>query len=165
MRIIVTGGTGQIGSEVLRKCIETPDITKVFAITRRPLQSELTANAKLVNIIHTDFSTYPESLFSQLSGAECCIWSLGTTLTKGKEEYELHHGPDVEYTINAANAFVEHLQPHLGGKKFRFVYVSAWVAERDQQKQIWIGDVARKSKVQSPASHCYVLIVFRLADG
>jgi nucleoside-diphosphate-sugar epimerase len=128
MKVINTGGTGLIGEAVLRHCIQDP------SVIRRPLPKELTSSNNLTNIIHSDFSTYPDELLDQLSGAEACIWSLGVSLHKGDGTREGYYDLDVVYTVNAAKAFVEKLQPQLNGEKFRFVYVSGMVAERDQEK-------------------------------
>jgi nucleoside-diphosphate-sugar epimerase len=147
MKVITTGGTGLIGGAVLRHCIQDPSVTHIYALTRRPLPEELTLSDKLTIIIHSDFSTYPDDLLNQLFGAEACILSLGVSLHKGNRTREAYYDPDVVYTVNAAKSFVEKLQPQLNGKKFRFVYVSGTVAERDQDNSLWIGAAARQVKV------------------
>jgi nucleoside-diphosphate-sugar epimerase len=146
MIIIVTGGTGQIGSAVLRRCLQDAAITKVFALTRRPLDEHLTSSGKIKNIIHSDFSEYPDHLLAQLKGAEACIWSIGVIPSKGKDKDTLYQG-NVATSLKGATAFVNHLQPALGNRKFRFVYVSGWAAERDQTKNIWLMPEPRRSKV------------------
>jgi len=147
MKLILTGSTGMIGAAVLRKCISDTTITKVYALTRRPLSEDLTSNNKVKNIIHEDFSQYPDELLAQLEGADSCIWSIGVTPRKGKDNAEIFHHGDVVCTLNGAKAFVEKLQPALGGKKFRFMYISAFAAERDQKRDLWLIPPARRSKV------------------
>jgi nucleoside-diphosphate-sugar epimerase len=147
MKLIVTGGTGTIGGAVLRHCVQDPAITHIYALTRRPLPAELTSSDKLTSIIHSDFSTYPDDLLDELSGAEACIWSLGVPLNKGDGTRKSYYDPDCVWSVNAAKAFVEKLQPRLNGKKFKFVFVSAFMAERDQEKPLWVGAAARQVKV------------------
>lgn len=71
MKIIVTGSTGTVGSAVLQRCIDHPDVTSVVALTRRSLDI---SDPKLNNIIHKDFLNYDKEVLDQLKGAEACIW-------------------------------------------------------------------------------------------
>lgn len=52
----------------------------------------------------------------------------------------------VDYTLTAARAFTEHI-PVKDGKKFRFVYVSGALAERDQTRSLWIAQSYRRIRV------------------
>ena len=37
LRVMVTGPTGAVGSEVLRQCLADPEVASVLAVSRRPL--------------------------------------------------------------------------------------------------------------------------------
>lgn len=75
MKIILTGCTGFIGSEVLAQCLAHPDISSITALSRRPLPSTPQfTNPKLKVVIPQDFTTYPESILEELRGADGCIW-------------------------------------------------------------------------------------------
>jgi len=138
MKIILAGTTGRIGTAVLQHCLTTPQITQIYALTRRPLSQ---THDKLTNIIQPDFTTYPSSIIEQLRGAEACIWSLGVVPSKGEGVWEKYHEVDVTYSMAAARAFME-----LGQGKFRMVFVSGAGAERDQEKSLWRMGVARQVK-------------------
>jgi nucleoside-diphosphate-sugar epimerase len=80
MKVMVTGGTGLVGSNILKKCIDDPRITSVLALSRRELPAELTDNEKVKVIISKDFSKYPNELLEQLEGAEACLWQVTTMI-------------------------------------------------------------------------------------
>jgi len=74
MKLILTGATGYIGSEVLAQCLKSPLITSIFVLSRPKLPDLVAKYAKLEVIIIEDFMNYPESVMTQLSGADACIW-------------------------------------------------------------------------------------------
>jgi len=118
MKLILTGSTGMIGAAVLRKCISDTTITKVYALTRRPLSEDLTSNNKVKNIIHEDFSQYPDELLAQLEGADSCIWSIGVTPRKGKDNAEIFHHGDVVCTLNGAKHLLKSCNLLLEARSF-----------------------------------------------
>lgn len=78
MKIIVTGATGLIGSEVLRQCFKKNSfITHAYAVVRTPLADrKLAQNPKCTEIVMEDFEHWPEhllELFKQ-EGVRACIW-------------------------------------------------------------------------------------------
>lgn len=75
MKVILTGCTGFIGSEVITQCRDHPAISSIIVLSRRPLPStpEFT-NPKLKVVILQDFITYPDSVIEELKGADGCIW-------------------------------------------------------------------------------------------
>lgn len=74
MKVIVTGCSGLVGSALMRQCIASDGISRVFALTRRPLPESVAKDPKVSVILHDDFSTYPPELLDQLAGAEACLW-------------------------------------------------------------------------------------------
>ncbi|KAF2164725.1 hypothetical protein M409DRAFT_67822 [Zasmidium cellare ATCC 36951] len=134
MKVILSGATGFIGGNVLKRLLAVPSITLIVALSRRPLQ---TSDPKLKVVIHKDFLKYDDETLAQLQGAQACIWCLGKA-TSGKEVH-------MDYTMAAANAFEDKLLGHLGGgRKLKFVYLSGALAEKDQDKTVWLLGGARK---------------------
>jgi dTDP-4-dehydrorhamnose reductase len=98
MKIIITGATGMVGSEVLRQALADGAITTVFAIVRRPLAIQ---HPKLTVIIHKNFLDYSplDNIFKE---ADACIWCLGVSqMQVSKEDYVIITH---DYTIAAAKA-------------------------------------------------------------
>jgi uncharacterized protein YbjT (DUF2867 family) len=74
MKIILTGSTGGIGTEVLQQCLQHPSITSIVALSRRTLPASVTSNPKLTVIMMEDFLSYSDIVLRQLDGAQACIW-------------------------------------------------------------------------------------------
>lgn len=73
MKLILTGCTGYIGSEVLHQSLRNPAMTSIVALVRRELP-HLASNPKVKVVVLKDFTTYPESVLQELSDADACIW-------------------------------------------------------------------------------------------
>ena len=54
-KVIITGGTGMVGGIVLKKCLESPEISEVVSIVRK---SSNIQHEKLIEVIHQDFGNY-----------------------------------------------------------------------------------------------------------
>ncbi|MCJ1395431.1 hypothetical protein MMC18_008317 [Xylographa bjoerkii] len=147
MKVVLCGASGLVGGEALIQCLANEAITSVLALTRRPLPKELLANPKVVNILHEDFSHYPDTLIEQLAGAEACIWAIGGMNAKFSDP-KTAHTVNVEYTRAAAHFFAKTLVPAVSpsGKKFRFVYCSGWGTENDLEKPLWWMQDSRRVK-------------------
>ncbi|MCJ1384761.1 hypothetical protein MMC17_007879 [Xylographa soralifera] len=147
MKVILCGATGLVGGEVLIQCLTNEAITSILALTRRPLAKELLANPKVSNILHEDFSHYPDSLIEQLTGAKACIWAIGGMNAKFPNP-TIARTVNVEYTHAAAHFFATNVAPALSptGRKFRFVYCSGWRTENDLEKPLWWMQDSRRVK-------------------
>jgi hypothetical protein len=70
---------------------------------------------------------------------------------------------NLDYTLAAAKAFQKSLAAPLAdqrkGNKFRFVYCSGIIAERDQEKSLWFMGEGRKMRVRP------VSLLFSLVDN
>lgn len=79
MKLVVSGATGFVATEVIRQSLSIPAITSVIALARRPVgvPDHLDADAdtsKLHSVVLEDFAHYPEEVRRQLAGADACIW-------------------------------------------------------------------------------------------
>ena len=143
MKIIVTGPTGFIGSNVLQSALSHSAITSIVAFSRRQLPPLNDPQQKLTVIIQSDFLNYSEDTLEACAGAEACIWCLGgpTRLTT-----EAHRKINFNFTIAAATAFL-HAKVSGDGKKFTFIYLSGIFVEKDQARKLWFLTEARKIRV------------------
>lgn len=86
MKLIVTGATGFVGTEIIRLALQNKRITSVVALSRKPVQvpdhAGPNANtSKLQSIVLDDWTKpYPDSVKEQLRGADACIWLVGLLL-------------------------------------------------------------------------------------
>ncbi|CAF9916299.1 MAG: hypothetical protein GOMPHAMPRED_000951 [Gomphillus americanus] len=124
MKIIITGATGLIGRSTLEKALNHPEITKVVAYTRKPLQQQHT---KLENVISKDLDL-PED-------PSPCIWCAGAKLGVSMEECEQLE----EAALVAAS------------RHGRFVYLSGMLAVKNQDEQLWFASEGRKLKGRTEA--------------
>jgi uncharacterized protein YbjT (DUF2867 family) len=114
MKVLLLGGSGLVGKNVLEQALAQPAITSVVAPTRRPLAS----HPKLTNPV----SNHLASLLSEglAGGIDAVVCALGTTISKAgsKEAFR-----EVDYVLPLAFARSAHEQ----GAEI-FVLVSASVA-------------------------------------
>ena len=82
MKVILTGVTDFIGSEVLTQCCANPAITSIIALTRRPLSADITKDPQVQIIVMKDFTTYPKEVVEQLEGADAYIWYVSAFLAR-----------------------------------------------------------------------------------
>jgi uncharacterized protein YbjT (DUF2867 family) len=79
MKLIVTGSTGFVATELIRQALSDPAITSIMALARRvttiPQNPGPDADvSKLKSVVCEDFENYPESVKLELTGADACIW-------------------------------------------------------------------------------------------
>ncbi|KAH8920785.1 hypothetical protein BT69DRAFT_1222317 [Atractiella rhizophila] len=127
MKLLLTGATGLVGSEVLRQALSSPHVQKITVLTRRPLPPSF-SSPKLTVHIHSDFTSYPT--FLDLAGHTACIWSLGPSSNGMKEK---------EYTVATYDYPLEFARAVVRAKEeteepFNFVFVSARAARQDEGK-------------------------------
>lgn len=143
MKIILTGATGFIGEHVLSFARLHPTITEILVLSRRNLPM---MHPKVKVIIQKDFLNYSQDILEACAGAEACIWSLGVARSLSPEE---NRKINLDYTLAAAETFARVLGPKVEkGKKFKFVYLSGMMTERDQtKKNLWFMAEARLIRV------------------
>jgi uncharacterized protein YbjT (DUF2867 family) len=80
MKLIVTGATGFVGTEVIRLALGNKAVTSVIALARKPVAvPEHVApdadTSKLHPVVLEDWnSPYPDEVREKLRGADGCVW-------------------------------------------------------------------------------------------
>src|SRR5690349_13482113 len=95
--VLLAGATGFVGRLALDVLLDAPDISRVFAVTRRPLGRE---HPKLANRI-VQF----EQIESQLKNITChaALCALGTTIREAGSEQAFRH-VDIDTVLAFARA-------------------------------------------------------------
>jgi uncharacterized protein YbjT (DUF2867 family) len=117
--VLLAGATGLVGQYALDAFLTAPDITRVFAITRRPLGQE---HPRLANrtVRFDDMETQLKGMTCQV--AVCC---LGTTIRQAGSQ-EAFRKVDVDYVLSFARAAkAAHAQ--------RFIVVSSAKADPESK--------------------------------
>ncbi|TLS23415.1 uncharacterized protein PpBr36_06134 [Pyricularia pennisetigena] len=140
MKVLITGATGTIGSEIFRHCLAHPDITSVVAITRRSLPETISSHPKLTSVVMQDFKVWPRELLQSHSDAVGMIWALGGS--------EGNATVNLEFPLAFTRAMAEVLESEhrvagarvgkIPRQEFRFIYLSGAFVERDQNKKLFL---------------------------
>ena len=150
MKVIVVGGTGFVGREVIRQSLAHPSITSVISLGRRTTSApDDAANAgKLTSVTCDDFTNYSESVKSALAGADACIWYAFPFRTSFPDGVRLlavtpsksMSMPKAEVRKICYDYTVTGLQTMAAQRKgaFRFIYTSGVAATADPAKKPWL---------------------------
>lgn len=76
MNVIIFGATGMIGRGVLLEALDSPAITQVISVSRRPSG---VSHDKLVEIEHSDFTDF-SPIADRLTNLDACFWCLGISV-------------------------------------------------------------------------------------
>lgn len=153
MKLIITGATGSVATEVLRQSLRNPAITSVIAVSRKPVTGlpNLSSDSdisKLQSVIVKDYGSYPEDVKKKFAGAGGCIWSVAfhlpitTSITDKNRTVAItplrstaYNFSDVERICQEwTMAGLEAMYSADTVKPFRFLYMSGRGVERDQSK-------------------------------
>ena len=79
MKLIVTGATGFVATEVIRLALQIPKITSVIALSRREVQipSGITNDdsvKKFRSVIVDNYLHLSDAVKKELTGADACVW-------------------------------------------------------------------------------------------
>ncbi|KAM0504556.1 hypothetical protein ACHAP6_004060 [Verticillium nonalfalfae] len=106
MKIIVTGASGFVGSEIIRQCLQNPKITTVVAVARRPVSvPDGTPASKFRSVVVPNYDDYPEDALEAFSGANACIWTVAVTpaKTKGMSPEDVRKGETENQVLRFAD--------------------------------------------------------------
>lgn len=79
MKIIVTGASGLVGSEIIKRSLHMKEITSIIAVARQPITLDEGVNAsKLKSVVVKDYENYPDNVKDEFSEADACIWYVRT---------------------------------------------------------------------------------------
>ena len=125
-KIVLTGGTGFVGAQVLDQLLAHPEVETVTCLTRRPLSAR---SPKLETVIHADFTVYDEPLLARLADHEACIWALGGKMSDASSlaEYE-------RTTHTTTVAFARALSTPASA--FRFCYLSGMGVDPSESSKL-----------------------------
>lgn len=134
MKIIVTGATGMVGSEVIRQAIIDDQISEITAIVRRPLSIQ---HPKLQTLLHENFSDY-SNLTEVFKNNDACIWCLGISQNAvSKEEY-------IKITYDYALAVAK--QMIASNPSIRFLFLSGEGASSEENSRFLFGRIKGKTE-------------------
>ncbi|EXJ81830.1 hypothetical protein A1O1_07895 [Capronia coronata CBS 617.96] len=140
MKLIVSGASGFVATEVIRQSLNNPSITTVVALARRRISApgNLPPDAdasKLRSVVVDDLDQYSEDVKRQVAGADACIWTLAITPSKSRSfPWEEVKRVCHDYTMTGLET-IFHARAGDKPSPFRFLYISGVAAERDQTKK------------------------------
>lgn len=134
MKLIITGATGMVGSEVLRQAIADNEIELITIIVRRP--TDIT-HPKLKTILHQNFLDY-SSLENEFKNNDALIWCLGISQNVvSKEEYiKITY----DYAVAAAQAVVQ------SNNALRFLFLSGRGADNTEKTKLLFGKIKGRTE-------------------
>jgi len=134
MKLILTGATGLIGSEVLSQAIVNNEIEDLILLVRSPPEIQ---HSKIQIIQHSDFTNFT-GLETCFKTADAIIWCLGISQTQvSKNEYET-----ITYVYTKACIdFCTKINPSI-----RFVFVSGNGADRTEKSRLLFKKVKGKTE-------------------
>ncbi|HVX25317.1 MAG TPA: NAD(P)H-binding protein, partial [Parafilimonas sp.] len=134
MKLIITGATGMVGSEVLCQAIADNEIELITIIVRRP--TDIT-HPKLKTILHENFLDY-SSLENEFKNNDALIWCLGISQNVvSKEEYiEITY----DYAVAAAKAVVQ------SNNALRFLFLSGRGADNTEKTKLLFGKIKGRTE-------------------
>ena len=109
--VIITGGTGMIGSLVLEACLNRVDVANVTSIVRKATGRK---HPKLVEVVHDDFLDF-SAIKSHLRKQDVCFYCIGVyTGQVPTEEFKV-------ITVDYTKAFAEALKKESPDAAFCFL--------------------------------------------
>jgi nucleoside-diphosphate-sugar epimerase len=124
MKVIITGATGMVGEGVLLECLDSPEVTEVLVVSRKPGGR---THAKLREVVHGDFFDLAP-IEAQLAGYDACFFCLGvSSVGMSQEDYRRM---TYELTLGFAQVLAR-LSP-----KLTFCYVTGKSTDSSEQGRV-----------------------------
>ena len=113
MRLLVLGSTGVVGAEVIREALADHRVSRLIAVSRKPLAQQ---HPKLAAVLHDDFTDFgaARSVFGDVDAA---IGALGMSWSQARDEAQ-YRRVTYDYVLAAAKT-LQSVSPHS-----RFCFVS-----------------------------------------
>lgn len=149
MKIIVTGATGTVGSEVVRQAVADDSVEQVTLLIRKPSDIK---HPKIKELIHRDFLNYNglENVFKE---NDACIWCLGISQTRvSKDEY---FTITYEYAVAAAKAMLS------ANPRITFLFLSGEGADSSEKSRVRFARVKGQTENALKAMNFTRLVIFR----
>ncbi|KAM0191589.1 hypothetical protein ACHAPQ_001903 [Fusarium lateritium] len=154
MKVVVTGATGMVGNEIVRRCLEDARITKVVILTRKAVSMDIECHPKADVIMVQDFARYSDQVLRQLEGSSACIWAIGGRSDQLNNSKAALHHVNVDLPLVAARVMREYIAPKApAGHKFNFVFCSS--KSRSTTSLLSLGD-PRKPKSEAEKGLCEI---------
>lgn len=77
MKLIVSGATGFVATEIIRQGLGRPDVTSLVVLSRKPISPpsvDATSAAKLKQVLIKDYAEYSDDVKKEFADATACIW-------------------------------------------------------------------------------------------
>lgn len=167
MKVIVTGASGLIASELLSQLIKNTSITSIIILSRRPLEEIAARDPRIRVFVLKNFLEYEEEVVKELAGAKAVFWlvlvkcvvvgretdearALGGSNSKQTPSEKMDE-VEVQYPLALANALISSRkaakESESSEARLRFLFVSGEFSERDQSKCLWFLEQGRKARV------------------
>ncbi|KAH7305875.1 hypothetical protein B0I35DRAFT_109645 [Stachybotrys elegans] len=139
VKILLVGGTGQIGRYVLDQCLAHPDIHDIVVFVRRELPSELRQNSKIHTVLMTDFLNWSDEILSPHKDAVAMIWAIGDQ--EGRQEI------NVDYPLACQKALIAMRSSMAAHERtFRYIHLSGKLTIQSQSRHLCLYEKPRKAK-------------------
>jgi uncharacterized protein YbjT (DUF2867 family) len=134
MKIIITGATGMVGSEVVRQAIADDAFEQVTLLVRRPLTI---SSPKLKTVLHTDFLDY-SAVADTFRNNDACLWCLGISQNQVKEDEYIRITYD--YAVAAGKAMLD------ANPNIELLFLSGEGASSTEKSRLLFGRVKGKTE-------------------
>ncbi|KAE9368903.1 hypothetical protein N431DRAFT_470583 [Stipitochalara longipes BDJ] len=132
MKLIITGATGYVATELILQSLHRPEITSVVAVSRKTVSPPANLGpgadaSKLHSVTVEDYDDYPDSVRDEFEGANACIWTVAFP------PYKSRSANFSEVTRVSQHCTLEGLKAMAGSgvaKPFRFLYMGGAVTDR-----------------------------------
>lgn len=73
MKVVLTGSTGHIGGQALKRCLAEPQIDSIIILSRRELPQH-EKESKLKVIVMKNFTSYSTDTIDAIADTDASIW-------------------------------------------------------------------------------------------
>ncbi|KAF4966518.1 hypothetical protein FSARC_5760 [Fusarium sarcochroum] len=155
MKVVVTGATGTVGNEIVKRCLSDARINKVVILTRRAVSMDIESHPKADVIMVQDFIRYSDEVLRRLEGSSACLWAIGARADQLNNDKAALHHVNVELPLAAAKAMSERISTSTSSSKFNFVFCSNKSTASKSSSLLFLGD-PRKPRSEVEKGLCEI---------